>query len=110
VSRLSALLSRWLARQSVGRKLMLIYLLDLTAVIFVSAILINEKFLAIDFARKELVGIAYIDAVRTPVVDAARLAAAWPTPPPRCAQPMPPMATCWAAPPTPKRWPCPWSA
>ena len=31
---------------------MLIYLLDLTAVIYVSGILINEKFLSIDFARK----------------------------------------------------------
>ena len=37
-------LSKWLGRLSVGRKLMLIYLLDLTAVIYVSGILINEKF------------------------------------------------------------------
>ena len=44
---------RLLARLSVSRKLMLIYLLDLTAVIFVSSVLINEKFIAIDFARKE---------------------------------------------------------
>ncbi|EWS52600.1 MULTISPECIES: hypothetical protein [unclassified Methylibium] len=48
--------SRLLTRLSVGRKLMLIYLLDLTAVIFVSSILINEKFIAIDFARKEIAG------------------------------------------------------
>ena len=46
----------WLGRLSVGRKLTLIYLLDLTAVIYVSGILIHEKYLAIDFARKEIVG------------------------------------------------------
>ena len=50
--------SLWLVRLSVGRKLTLIYLLDLTAVIYVSGILIHEKFLAIDFARKEVVGAA----------------------------------------------------
>ena len=47
---------RLLGRLSVGRKLALIYLLDLTAVIYVSSILINEKFIGIDFARKELAG------------------------------------------------------
>jgi diguanylate cyclase (GGDEF)-like protein/PAS domain S-box-containing protein len=51
-------------RLSVSRKLMLIYLLDLTAVIFITSILINESFIAIDFARKEIVGNAYIDKVR----------------------------------------------
>jgi diguanylate cyclase (GGDEF)-like protein/PAS domain S-box-containing protein len=56
--------SAWLGRLSVSRKLTLIYLLDLTAVIFISSILINEKYLAIDFARKEMVGIGYTDAVR----------------------------------------------
>jgi diguanylate cyclase (GGDEF)-like protein/PAS domain S-box-containing protein len=56
--------SAWLGRLSVSRKLTLIYLLDLTAVIFISSILINEKYLAIDFARKEMVGVAYTDAVR----------------------------------------------
>ena len=56
--------SGWLGKLSVGKKLMLIYLLDLTAVIFVSSILIQEKYLAIDFARKELVGARYTDAVR----------------------------------------------
>ncbi|KQR50588.1 EAL domain-containing protein [Acidovorax sp. Leaf160] len=56
--------SGWLGRLSVGRKLMLIYLLDLTAVIYVSSILIHEKFLAIDFARKEIVGTAYASVVR----------------------------------------------
>ncbi|MDA8521588.1 EAL domain-containing protein [Acidovorax sp. NCPPB 4044] len=62
--RISGRLGRWLGRLSVGRKLMLIYLLDLTAVIYVSGILIHEKFLAIDFARKEIVGTAYAAVVR----------------------------------------------
>lgn len=57
-------LSHWLGHLSVGRKLTLIYLLDLTAVIYVSGILIHEKYLAIDFARKEIVGTAYTEAVR----------------------------------------------
>ena len=56
--------SGWLGRLSVGRKLMLIYLLDLTAVIYVSSILIHEKYLAIDFTRKEVVGTAYAAVVR----------------------------------------------
>ena len=50
------LLVSTLARLSVGRKLLLIYLLDLTAVIFVSGILIHEKYIAINFARDELRG------------------------------------------------------
>ena len=57
-------LTRRLGRLSVGRKLLVIYLLDLTAVIFISGILINEKFIAIDFGRKEMAGIAYINALR----------------------------------------------
>jgi len=57
-------LMRLIGRLSVGRKLILIYALDLTAVIFVSGILINEKFIAIDFARKEIVGNQYIAVVR----------------------------------------------
>lgn len=57
-------LSAWLGRLSVGRKLMLIYLLDLTAVIYVSSILIHEKNEAIDFTRKEIVGTAYAAVVR----------------------------------------------
>ncbi|MDB5817127.1 MAG: sensor diguanylate cyclase [Rhizobacter sp.] len=60
-----------LSRLSVGRKLLLIYLLDLTAVIFISGVLINEKFIAIDFSRKELAGNAYIAAVRQPLLAAA---------------------------------------
>ncbi|SNS92797.1 PAS domain S-box-containing protein/diguanylate cyclase (GGDEF) domain-containing protein [Noviherbaspirillum humi] len=56
-------ISRLIGRLTVGRKLALIYLLDLTTVIFISAILINEKFIAIDFARKEMLGSRYITAV-----------------------------------------------
>lgn len=63
-------LSKWLGRLSVGRKLMLIYLLDLTAVIYVSGILINEKFLSIDFARKEIAGVAYTEGQAQPDVGA----------------------------------------
>ena len=59
-----SVLMRLIGRLSVGRKLVLIYALDLSAVLFVSAILINEKFIAIDFARKEIVGNHYIAAVR----------------------------------------------
>ena len=61
--------SLWLGQLSVGRKLMLIYLLDLTAVIYVSGILIHEKFLSIDFTRKEIVGAAYMDVVRRDLMD-----------------------------------------
>ena len=57
-------LTQWLGRLSVGRKLTLIYLLDLCAVIYVSGILIHEKYIAIDFARKEIVGVTYIEVVR----------------------------------------------
>ena len=68
--------SGWLGRLSVGRKLMLIYLLDLTAVIYVSSILIHEKYLAIDFTRKEVVGTTYAAVVRDGLLgqflDAAR--------------------------------------
>ncbi len=53
-----------IGRFSVSRKLLLIYLLDLTAVVFITSILIEEKFIAIDFARKEIVGNAYIVDVR----------------------------------------------
>ncbi len=53
----------FLRRLSVPRKLALIYLLDLSAVIFVSGILVHEKFIAIDFARKEIAGNAYVREV-----------------------------------------------
>lgn len=58
------LISSWIGRLSVGKKLVLIYFLDLSAVLFVSGILINEKYIAIDFARKEIVGNQYTVAVR----------------------------------------------
>ena len=57
-------LSTWLGSLSVGRKLTLIYLLDLIAVIYISGILIHEKYLAIDFTRQEIVGVTYTTAVR----------------------------------------------
>ena len=41
---------RRLANLSVGKKLLLIYLLDLSTVIFISSILIHEKYIAIDFS------------------------------------------------------------
>jgi diguanylate cyclase (GGDEF)-like protein/PAS domain S-box-containing protein len=64
-------ISRRLGRLSVGRKLLVIYLLDLTAVIFISGILINEKFIAIDFGRKEKAGTAYIEQLRPTLLAAA---------------------------------------
>ncbi len=67
-------MSYWLGRLSVGQKLTLIYLLDLTAVIYVSSVLIQEKYIAIDFARKEMVGAAYTEAVRANLQQAFRLA------------------------------------
>jgi diguanylate cyclase (GGDEF)-like protein/PAS domain S-box-containing protein len=73
--RLPSFFSRLIARLSVGRKLMLIYLLDLSAVIYVSGILINEKFISIDFARKEVQGTAYVVGVHEGLLDATRLAA-----------------------------------
>ena len=53
-------INRLIGRLSVSRKLILIYALDLSAVIFVSTILINEKFIAINFAKQEIVGNTYI--------------------------------------------------
>jgi diguanylate cyclase (GGDEF)-like protein/PAS domain S-box-containing protein len=75
-------LSNWLEKLSVGRKLTLIYLLDLCAVIYVSGILIHEKFLAIDFARKEIVGANYAEVVRSNLVGAFQV----PAPPAAAAQ------------------------
>ena len=45
-------ISRMIGKLTVGRKLALIYLLDLCDVIFISGIFINEKYIAIDFSRK----------------------------------------------------------
>jgi diguanylate cyclase (GGDEF)-like protein/PAS domain S-box-containing protein len=57
-------ISRMIGSLSVGRKLALIYFLDLSAVIFISGILIHEKFIAIDFSEKEKLGNLYIVEVR----------------------------------------------
>ena len=56
--------ARFVGGLPVGRKLLLIYLLDLSAVIYVSGILIHEKYIAINFARKEVAGSAYIARIR----------------------------------------------
>ena len=65
---MTTFLLRAIGQLPVGRKLLLIYLLDLTAVIYVSSILINEKYISIDFSRKELAGNAYIAQVRDVLV------------------------------------------
>ncbi len=59
---------RLIGNLNVSRKLVLIYVLDLSAVIFVSSILINEKFIAIDFARKEIAGNVYISVIRETIL------------------------------------------
>ncbi|SMP57813.1 EAL domain-containing protein [Noviherbaspirillum suwonense] len=64
--------ARLIGGLSVGRKLSLIYLLDLTAVIFVSGILINEKYIAIDFTQKEINGGHYIAAISRNLVPLAQ--------------------------------------
>ena len=64
-------LGRLLGRLSVGRKLLLIFLLDMSAVIYISSILVNEKYLAIDFARKEQAGTAYISALQPALLGSA---------------------------------------
>ncbi|MGF6596685.1 diguanylate cyclase (GGDEF)-like protein/PAS domain S-box-containing protein [Paraburkholderia sp. GAS448] len=69
---------RLLARLRVGRKLLLIYLLDLTAVVYISGILIHEKYIAIDFSNKEIVGNAYVRTVRDALVDVALAGAGQP--------------------------------
>lgn len=53
-----------LSRIKVSHKLLLIYALDMIAVIFLGFSLAEEKFLSINFARRELVGIDYITTVR----------------------------------------------
>ncbi|MES1162340.1 MAG: hypothetical protein ABUL50_04690, partial [Rhizobacter sp.] len=71
-SRAVSPLVRRLSNLSVGKKLLLIYLLDLCTVIFISGILIHEKYIAIDFSRKELSGTAYIEALRPVLVALGR--------------------------------------
>jgi diguanylate cyclase (GGDEF)-like protein/PAS domain S-box-containing protein len=69
---------RLLARLRVGRKLLLIYLLDLSAVLYISGILIHEKYIAIDFSNKELVGNAYVAAMQDVLIDFALAGAGQP--------------------------------
>src|ERR1700743_2967645 len=66
---------RLLARLRVGRKLLLIYLLDLSAVVYISGILIHEKYIAIDFSNKEIVGNVYLRTVRDALVEVAQAGA-----------------------------------
>jgi diguanylate cyclase (GGDEF)-like protein/PAS domain S-box-containing protein len=75
-ARLCSPLVRRLSNLSVGKKLLLIYLLDLCTVIFISGILIHEKYIAIDFSRKELAGTAYIELLRPTLVALGRSAPA----------------------------------
>lgn len=56
--------SLWLGGLRVGRKLMLIYLLDLTAVIYVSGLLVSEKLANMDLTRREVLGTAYVQVVQ----------------------------------------------
>ncbi len=58
------LIAQFVGRLPVGRKLLLIYLLDLTAVLYVSGILIYEKRTAIAFTTQEVSGNLYIASVR----------------------------------------------
>ena len=53
-----------ISRISVSGKLLLIYALDMIAVIFLGFSLAEEKYISINFARKEVAGNAYIDASR----------------------------------------------
>ncbi|MGF6770706.1 diguanylate cyclase (GGDEF)-like protein/PAS domain S-box-containing protein [Paraburkholderia sp. GAS199] len=69
---------RFLGRLRVGRKLVLIYLLDLSAVLYISGILIHEKYIAIDFSNKELIGNAYVGTVQAALVDFALAGAGQP--------------------------------
>ncbi|HTK00608.1 MAG TPA: EAL domain-containing protein [Bordetella sp.] len=72
---------RLLARLKVGRKLLLIYLLDLSAVVFISGILIHEKYLSIDFSNKEILGSAYVATVRDALIDVSLASTGQPVPP-----------------------------
>ncbi|WP_250207840.1 EAL domain-containing protein [Curvibacter sp. CHRR-16] len=49
---------------------MLIYLLDMTAVIYITGILIHEKLAAIEFTQKEVVGVTYTVSVRDNLLQA----------------------------------------
>lgn len=60
--------------QGVEKIVPTLQVLDLTAVIFFSSILVNEKFIAINFAHKEHHGQAYLPATRDVLVHTALVA------------------------------------
>ena len=66
---MSTRFSRLIGSLTVGRKLALIYFLDLTTVLFISGILINEKYIAINFTKKEMIGNQFIAVVRDALLD-----------------------------------------
>lgn len=68
----STKLSRVIGSLTVGRKLALIYFLDLTTVLFISGILISEKYIAINFTKKEIVGNQYIAVVRDALIEVVK--------------------------------------
>jgi len=53
-----------LSKIKVSHKLLLIYALDMITVVFLGFSLAEEKYIAINFARKEMVGLDYIATVR----------------------------------------------
>lgn len=53
-----------ISRISVSGKLLLIYALDMIAVVFFGYSLADEKYISINFARKEVAGNAYIEVAR----------------------------------------------
>ncbi|MEO0034714.1 MAG: hypothetical protein RLZZ501_737, partial [Pseudomonadota bacterium] len=53
-----------LSRLRVSYKLLTIYALDMVAVVFLGASLVEEKYLSINFARRELTGLDYIGLAR----------------------------------------------
>ncbi|MBC7512864.1 MAG: EAL domain-containing protein [Herminiimonas sp.] len=73
--------SRLIGSLTVGRKLALIYFLDLTTVLFISGILINEKYIAINFTKKEMIGNQFIAVVRDALLDVVERSAAAPAGP-----------------------------
>ncbi|MFP3802752.1 hypothetical protein, partial [Paraburkholderia sp. SIMBA_027] len=50
----------------------------LSAVLYISGILIHEKYIAIDFSNKELIGNAYVAAVHDALIDFALAGAGQP--------------------------------
>jgi len=65
-----------LAKLRVSQKLLLIYALDMIAVLFLGYSLAEEKYLAINFGRKEVAGNAYIETAREHIYSHLALAEA----------------------------------